>query len=79
MRTKRALLVLALYAGWVLAGVFGAFALASAYAFAVDPHGDGPIGEGFGTAILLFCLIPVGMVAGYLRADLVRRKRWSRA
>jgi len=64
-----------LYAGWVIAGMLTAVLLTLSIAFAVDPHGTSPIGEGLLFLAAFLLLLPIGILLGYLRASEVWRKR----
>lgn len=66
-----------LYMGWTMAGALAAIVLTFLVACAIDPHGNGPVGEGLLFLAAFVLLLPIGIVAGCIRASVVWRKRYS--
>ncbi len=74
MKAKRALIAIALYAGWAMAGLLGAVILTFLFAFIYDPHGRGPVGEGLLFVQVFVLLAIVGLTLGFIRASVSWRK-----
>lgn len=75
MRIKRTLLAAAVYAGGLLAGLLVAltipFTITLLFAFAYDPHGTGPVGEGLLFLAVFFLSLVVGLPIGFICAGQV--------
>ena len=74
-QAKRILFAVALYTGWILAGAVGAIVLTLLLAFAYDPRGEGPVGNGMLFMLVFGFLFIVGIILGYLYADSIWRRR----
>ena len=75
MTLKRLLVKVALWVGWLLAGIAGALVLMFVFAHAIDPTGDGPIGEGLIFVPVFAFLLLSGIALGSWRAWVTTRKR----
>lgn len=77
MRIKRLIVEVVLWAGWLLAGVAGALVLMFLFAHAIDPTGNGPVGEGLIFLPVFSFLLLTGISFGSWRALVTIRKRRS--
>jgi hypothetical protein len=78
MRIKRIMTDAALCMGWLLVGVATALILMFLFAHAIDPTGNGPVGEGMIFASVFSLLLFTGMAFGSWRAWVTIRKRRSK-
>jgi hypothetical protein len=70
-----ALIAVAVYAGWAVAGLSGAVILTFLFASIYDPHASGPVGEGLLFLFVFVLLAFVGLTLGFVRASVSWRRR----